>query len=54
MNFINILYEIIALIALILLGFFAFKIKLFKPQSSQVISYTLSLISHSQRLSLFQ
>jgi len=38
MDFTNILYEIIALIALILLGFCCGKIKLLKPQSSQVIS----------------
>lgn len=45
MNFINILYEIIALTALILLGYFSFKIKLFKPQSSQVISTLILNIS---------
>lgn len=45
MNFINILYEIIALIALILLGYFCFKIKLFNPQSSQVISTLILNVS---------
>ncbi len=45
MNFINILYEIFALIALILLGYFCFKVKLFKPQSSQVISTLILYIS---------
>jgi predicted permease len=45
MNFINILYEIIALIALILLGYLCFKIKLFKQQSSQVISTLIMNVS---------
>lgn len=45
MNLMNILYEIIALIALILLGYFSFKIKLFNPQSSQVISTLILNIS---------
>lgn len=45
MNFINILYEIIALVALILLGYFCFKIKLFQPQSSQVISTLILNVS---------
>lgn len=45
MDFVNILYEIIALIALILLGYFCFKIKLFNPQSSQVISTLILNVS---------
>jgi Predicted permeases len=45
MNFINILYEIIALIALILLGFFCFKIKLLKAESSQLLSTLIINIS---------
>ena len=45
MNFVNILYEIIALIALILLGYFCFKIKLFNSQSSQVMSTLILHIS---------
>lgn len=45
MSFINILYEIIALIALILLGYFCYKIKIFKPQSSQVISTLILNVS---------
>ena len=45
MNFINILYEIIALISLIMLGYFCFKIRLFKPESSQVISTLILSIS---------
>ena len=45
MDFINILYEIIALIALILLGYFCYKIKLLKAESSQIISTLILNIS---------
>lgn len=45
MNFVNILYEIIALISLIIIGYLCFKIKLFKPESSQIISTLILNIS---------